>query len=153
MIINLYTTANDPRDATKSLDTIASNILCKPAEPCTMIEPRVILNYSAAYAPTNYIYISDFDGYYFAEKTLLTGGELLLTCKLDPLMTFELSDIEAMIIRSESAGVNYIPDSKLPVDPSRCTLDGKLFPLQPFVPATSSEGLQYLLTINGGATL
>ena len=148
MLATLYSTAADPREATKDLTTIASNITCKPSEPCTMIDPRIILNYSAAYNALNYIYISDFDAYYFAEKTLLPGGELLLTCKLDPLMSFEISEIEAMIIRSESAGVNHIPDSKLPVDPSRCWIEGTLFPQQPF--DTTVSGLDYLLTVNGG---
>ena len=151
MIATLYSTANDPRDAHKELATIASNILCKPSEPCTMIDPRVILNYSATYNATNYIYISDFDAYYFAELTLLTGGELLLTCKLDPLMTFELSEIEIMCIRSESSGVNYVPDSKLPIDPNNCYLDGKLFPQQPF--NENLYGYDYLITVNGGEIL
>lgn len=149
MTINLYSTADDPRKVTKTLTTIASDVVCKPAEPCSMLEPRILLNYSAAYNGTNYIYISDFDSYYFAEKTLVTGGELLLTCKLDPLMSFDLSDIEIMCIRSESAGTNYVPDSKLPIDPSRCYIYGKLFPEQPFT-TNINTGYDYLLTVNGG---
>ena len=146
MIATLYSTANDPRDARKELTTIASNILCKPSEPCTMIDPRVILNYSAEYNATNYIYISDFDAYYFAEKTLLTGGELLLTCKLDPLMTFELNDIEIMAIRSESVGANYVPDSQFPIDPNRFDIFGDDFPYNPFNKLTTTD---YLIITNG----
>lgn len=149
MIATLYSTANDPRDAHKELTTIASSILCKPSEPCTMIDPRVILNYSVEYSATNYIYISDFDAYYFAEKTLLTGGELLLTCKLDPLMTFELSDIEIMCIRSQAAGTNFVPDNKLPVDPNKTFLTGVLFPSQP-MQSLLTETDNYLITVNGG---
>lgn len=147
MLATLYSTAADPREANKQLTPIASNIPCKPSEPCTMIEPRVILNYSSAYNALNYIYLSDFDAYYFAEKTLLPGGELLLTCKLDPLMTFELDDIAIMCIRSESAGTNFAPDTKLPVDPNKCFLTGVLFPQQPM---RTLEADNYLLTVNGG---
>lgn len=153
MYVNLYSTTDDPRKVNKALSLVAANIPCKPAEPCALISPRVLLDFSSTYFAANYVYISAFDCYYFCEPILQTGRELRLECKLDPLMSFTLDDIEIMCIRSESAGVNYIPDSKLPVDPSRCTLDGQLFRVQPFVPATASEGARYLLTINGGEFL
>ena len=151
MTINIYSTSDDPRKVGKTLTTIASSVTCKPSEPCTILEPRVILNYSSTYTAANYIYISDFDAYYFAEKTLLTGGELLLTCKLDPLQSFSLDNIEVMVIRSESVGVNYATDGKLPIDPSRCWIEGKLFPQQPF--DTTVTGLDYLITVNGGGAI
>lgn len=148
MTINLYSTSDDPRKVTKTLTTIASGISCKPSDPCSLIAPRLLLDYSSTYAGTNYIYITDFQRYYFAELTLITGRELQLSCKLDPLMSFDLTDIEVLAVRSESAGVNFVPDSKLPIDPSRCFVQGILFPDQPL--SGGSSGLDYLLTVNGG---
>lgn len=148
MYINLYSTSDDPRTANKQLSTIASNIPCKPAEPCSLIAPQILLDYSSTYLAANYVYLSDFDCFYFAVPTLETGREMRLVCKLDPLMSFTLDDVEIMCIRSESAGVNFVPDDKLPIDPSRCFVEGILFPSQPL--SGGSMGLDYLLTVNGG---
>ena len=146
MTVNLYTTSDDPRTVNKTLTAIGeSSITCKPAEPCSLIAPRLILNYSSTYAGTNYIYISEFDRYYFAELTLLTGSELLLSCKLDPLMSFVLDDIQALAIRSESAGINYIVDPQLPINPSKYRYDGK-----DLGPSPITNTKQILLITNGG---
>ena len=62
----------------------------------------------------------------------------------------------SMCVRSESAGVNLAPDSKLPVDPDRSFVEGLLMPLQPLSNQTSIEtplSYQYLLITNGGALL
>lgn len=149
MTINLYSTADDPRKVSKTLTTIASSVVCKPAEPCSMLEPRILLNYSASYNGTNYIYISDFDSYYFAEKTLVTGGELLLTCKLDPLMSFGLSNIDVTVVRSEIAGVNYVKDSQLPIDPNRFTTYGEPFSGD-IIDLNDSDTHHYILVLNQG---
>ena len=149
MTINLYSTADDPRKVSKTLTTIASDVVCKPAEPCSMLEPRILLNYSASYNGANYIYISDFDSYYYAEKTLVTGGELLLTCKLDPLMSFGLSNIDVTVVRSEIAGVNYVKDSQLPIDPNRFTTYGEPFSGD-IIDLNDSDTHHYILVLNQG---
>lgn len=149
MTINLYSTADDPRKVSKTLTTIASSVVCKPAEPCSMLEPRILLNYSASYNGANYIYISDFDSYYYAEKTLVTGGELLLTCKLDPLMSFGLSNIDVTVVRSEIAGVNYVKDSQLPIDPNRFTTYGEPFSGD-IIDLNDSDTHHYILVLNQG---
>ena len=149
MLATLYSTSDDPRVANKTLNTIASNITCKPSEPCSMIEPRLILQYSGSYAAANYIYVSDFDAFFFAEKTLLTGGELLLTCKLDPLMSFGLSNIDVTVVRSEIAGVNYVKDSQLPIDPNRFTTYGEPFSGD-IIDLNDSDTHHYILVLNQG---
>lgn len=156
MTISLLRTADDPRKISKSFTTIAADLPCKPAEPFSILQPRIIINYTAAYAACNYVYIPEFSRYYFAELTLLSGRELQLNCKIDVLSSFDLSDVEIMCVRSESAGVNLAPDSKLPVDPDRSFVEGKLMPLQPLSNQTAIEtplSYQYLLITNGGALL
>ena len=145
MTITLYSTADDPRKVTKTLSVIASDISCKPAENFNLIAPRVLLDYSSTYAGTNYIYISEFDRYYFAEVTLLTGTELLLSCKLDPLMSFDLSDLDILATRSESSGVTYIVDHQLPINPNSVIYEGKDLGASPI---TNTK--QILLITNGG---
>lgn len=149
MTINLYSCSDDNRVANKTLTTITSSVTCKPSEPCSLISPVLLLDYSATYLAANYIYISDFDAYYFAQPVLRTGKVLQLNCKLDVYNSFDLSDVPATVVRSEQAGVNFVPDNKLPVDPSRCWLEGILFPQQP-LQSQLTETDNYLLTVNGG---
>ena len=152
MTITLMQTADDPRKIGKTTQTIAADVACKPSEPFTLLQPRILIDYAAAYMGCNYVYIPEFSRYYFAELTLMSGRELLLTCKIDVLNSFDLSDVEIMCVRSESAGINLAPDSKLPVDPSRSYVQGVLFPQQPMMQSTLETYMtyQYLLITNGG---
>lgn len=156
MTIDLLRTAEDPRKLRKTFSTIAASVPCKPSAPFNIIAPRILVDYLPAYAACNYVYIPEYSRYYFAELTLITGRELRLDCKVDVLSSFDLSDVEIMCVRSESARVNLAPDSKLPVDPDRSFVEGKLLPLQPLSNQTQIEtpfSYQYLLITNGGALL
>lgn len=147
MTISLLRTADDPRKISKSFSTIAADIPCKPAEPFSILQPRIIINYTAAYAACNYVYIPEFSRYYFAELTLLSGRELQLNCKIDVLTSFDLSDVEIMCVRSGSTGVTYVPDNKLPVDTSRFYTVGIKFPNS--IENTSvSDDRHYIVIVN-----
>lgn len=154
MTVNLYSTSDDPRKINKTLTTIATGITCKPSQPFSILNPRIILNNASGYVSCNYVYIPEFSRYYFAEINMLTGIEIELVCSVDVLMSYDLSDVPILATRSESAGVNYFPDKQLPVDPDRCFIEGILFPQQPFSegaqPAGSIwENNNYLLIVNG----
>lgn len=152
MTITLLQTADDPRKIGKTTYTIAADVPCKPSDPFTLLQPRILINYTSAYMACNYVYIPELSRFYFAELTLISGRELLLTCKIDVLNSFDLSNVEIMCVRSESAGINLAPDSKLPVDPSRSYVQGVLFPQQPLMSSTVETFAtnQYLLITNGG---
>lgn len=149
MTINLLTTSDDPRKLIKSYTTIAAGVTCKPAEPCSILAPRIILNNGTNYINTNYIYIPAWHRYYYAEVTALTGRELMLTCSVDVLMSYNLGNVPILATRSESAGVNFFPDKQLPVDPDRCFIEGILFPQQPVEETSLSEDNHYLIIVNG----
>ena len=148
MNISLYSTTDDPRMINKTLSLIAENVSCKPAAPFNLITPNILLDYSSSYNSVNYVYISDFDRYYFAELSLISGRELQLSCKLDPLMSFDLSNVGIMAIRSESAGVNYVPDHELPIDPCRMKIHGDPLSADPLGVYDSSQK-HYILITNG----
>ena len=148
MTINLYSTSDDPRKVSKTLTPIATDISCKPAENFNLISPRILLDYSSTYAGTNYIYISDFDRYYFAELSLVTGKELMLLCQIDTLMSFDLSNLEVVAIRSESAGVNYVTDPQLPIDPCRIKIHGDPLSADPLGVYDDTQK-HYILITNG----
>lgn len=149
MTVDLYTTTADPRELTKSKTAIASGITCKPAAPFSILNPRIILSYSAAYAACNYVYIGEFSRYYFATPQVLTGNEIQLDCSVDALSSYDLSNVPIMCVRSESTGINYCPDNKLPIDPEQSFIEGKLFPNQPLLwDSQLVETDNYLVTVN-----
>lgn len=156
MTITLLTTADDPRKINKTIHTIAADISCKPAAPFSLLAPRILIDYNASYLACNYVYIPELSRYYFAELSLQTGKELLVSCKIDVLNSFNLSGVKMMCVRSQSAGVNYMPDAKLPVDPNKTYVQGLLFPKQPIayktLPENTLTSLRYLVIINGGAS-
>lgn len=153
MLVNLYSCADDVRRYRKNLTLIAEGINAKPTQPCSVLQPTLILNNTANYINSNYVYIPAWSRYYFCTATLLTGAEIQLQCDVDVLMSYDLTECDTMVIRSEQAGINYIPDKQLPVDPSRSNLHGILFPQQPFFidrELSGGENLRYLLIVNAG---
>ena len=153
MTVNLYSTTDDPKKLIKSITQIGSSITCKPGEPCSILTPTIILNYDDTYISANYAYISAWGRYYFLNPPImLTGRRLQFNGSVDPLMSWHqnILDIDCTVVRSESVGVNYMPDSKLPVDPSRSFVEGILFPNDPLTPDTT-DSYFYVLTVNGGS--
>ena len=154
MTVDLYNTTDDPRKIGKTLTTIATGITCKPSQPFSILTPRIILNNTAGYTACNYVYIPDFSRYYFAEINMLTGVEIEIVCSVDVLNSYDLSNVPILATRSESAGVNFFPDRQLPVDPSRCFIEGILFPDQPLTESAIPSGEvwennNYLIVVNG----
>lgn len=151
MTVDLYKTTSDPRQLTKALTSMAASVSCKPYEDIDILFPKLILAYNANYIGVNYAYISDYHRYYYSKITLNPGKQMTLHCSVDPLMSFDLSDIDILAIRSESAGINFFPDRQLPVDPNQNFLEGILFPQQPLQQPdiVITETDNYLLIVNG----
>lgn len=153
MTIDLYTIQDDPKKLIKTLTAVSTGITCKPGEPCSILTPRLMVSYNAAYIGANYMYVPAWGRYYFLNPpTLITGSRLELSGSVDPLMSWaqSLLNIECTVVRSESAGINYMQDNKLPVDPSQSFVQGILFENAPFEPIHESD-TWFVLTVNGGA--
>lgn len=121
---NLFSCTADSRtvDKTSSLTVIASNVPITPTAALDTMDPKIIIDYNQAYIAANYIQIPAFGKYYFTEPpTVEVGKRIIFRCSEDVLMTLKdyIGSIPATVIRSASAGVNYVPDNQLPVDPNR----------------------------------
>lgn len=121
---NLYSCSADPRtvDKTSSLTALASSVPITPTAALDTMDPKIIIDYNPAYIAANYIQIPAFGKYYFTEPpTVEVGKRITFRCTEDVLMSLKdyIGAIPATVIRSASAGVNYVPDNQLPVDPNR----------------------------------
>ncbi len=150
MQVRLLSTNDDPRVLSKSTTMIAE-ISAKPTENCSIINPKLILNYSAALAAANYMYIPDFQRYYFIDSLVLSpGSQLILSGTVDVLMTYDaqIRQCSASVVRSESIGKPTIfPDSKLPIEPGKFDVTSIVLPNSLNTVNVFSD--QYLLIVRG----
>lgn len=149
---NFYICSADPRerDKTSYLTQIGASIPLSPTATLDIMTPKVIIDYNASLIAANYVYIPEFNRYYFARPPKVEPGKrIIFECSVDLLMSLkeELKEIPATIIRSESVGApTYIPDSKLPINPVRVDLEAIKFSSTPFI----GDGYSYILTTLGG---
>lgn len=151
--IDLLQTDTDTKAVHKGY-TYLSTSQCVVKEPCSMNAPVFILTMGSSPINANYIYCEEFGRYYYIqEKIVITGQRIELHCKSDVLMSFA-SVIENMITtvtRYEGAGVNRIPDNRLPLTPSR-TAHTYFLSNSPFnLSSASALSFNFVLNVSGGA--
>lgn len=128
MQIKLYVNSADTRVCNKApyLSTIATLDNCRPLDPCSVVQPVISVDWSNTYRPVNYVYVSDFNKYYFVTDRVVTaGGRCILYLDADDRYNWYdfYKNKSAVIIRSEKIGKpTEIIDTKLPIDPNRHTL-------------------------------
>lgn len=157
MTISFYKTADDPKKLNKTFTNVGSGEATLSAtvnntdDTITLLSPAFIVASNSAYFTATHIYVNDLGKryYYINNITLMTGGKLLISCSVDVLATYAtaISSCVGTAIRSESAGINKIPDSKYPVDPCKFVLDALNYPRTPFSRTPTSP---YILTTIGG---
>lgn len=148
MYVTFYKCADDPKKINKTLTEIGSlkNITIEPTETISILRPVLVMAYNSNYLGANYVYISEFNRFYFCTISVSPAQRCVISCIVDPLYSFktDLLKIPVTVIRSESAGVNYVPDKQLPVDPSRFELW-----VQPFYnPFRHNANNNYAVLIN-----
>ena len=118
----MYGTTDDSRVIDKTLTAIKT-LTAKPAEPMTILTPRVVIDYDADVIAANYAYIPEFGRYYYiTDISIATGNRMTVSLTVDVLKTYadEIRECGGVVSRSEAAGnPTYIPDSSLPINPNK----------------------------------
>ena len=123
MTIHLYKTNDDTRKAWKSLTALTgeNGIEAVPTTGMSKLSPVLILAYNSSYLEANYCYIPLFDRYYtIGTPDIDIGEKIVIPCSVDAVMSAysSLGGQSINAVRSQSAGINIIPDSKLPILPN-----------------------------------
>lgn len=120
--VNIGSTTDDPHTLTKTISWLSqgeqiAQFNCIPTDDCDMLYPTLILGYDSNIMTCNYAKITDWGMYYFLNnKTLLTGGRMMITLAVDVLTTYDadIRNCPCCITRNENIGINWVPDDKLP---------------------------------------
>ena len=156
MTLTAYTNYSESNVMAKSLQLISSAVTIKPTEQLDIEAPSFIVNYSAALLACNYVYVSDYNRYYFAKVRTKPGNEIIIECISDPLMSFasQILNCDILATRAESIGQpTHYKDSMLPVYPSKKNVTSIVMP-HSAAPLSGDLDVNatncYLLTVLGG---
>lgn len=120
MTINLYSTGDNPKTVTKTLTAISS-VQGRATQPCNILRPELILSGDSTVNAinANYVYVPDFGRYYFVkDHTTDTAARIILSCEVDPLMSWAagIRASRQLVTRSESVGKpTEITDNQYPL--------------------------------------
>lgn len=120
MQIDLYYTIDTPIKVDKSL-TALGTLTGTPTSNINIDSPVFKITYSNIIPSVNYAYIPDFGKYYFVKPpTINTDGSAVLEMSVDVLKTYgaAIKNCDAVVIRSQSVGLNDVPDKQLPINPN-----------------------------------
>lgn len=139
----------------KDITAISPSIAVQPYEMTSITKPVLILDYNSDYIDANYIKITWDNGmsyYYYCTVATNNGGQLIVTCERDPLMSFKdaIENCDITVTRNAGIGAPTIyPDSKLPVYPNKKNITSIIMP-ETSASFTGDGEYCYLLTCIGG---
>lgn len=149
MTVDLYINKSQNNVVLKDV-TLIKNVMCRPYETINIINPSLIIDYDVLLLNCNYVYIPDFNRYYFAVINVNTDNSITLSCNVDVLMSFQQSILNsyATVLRNSGIGApTHVVDAKYPISTQQTFLNELDFPLQPYVRSVSLDDRHILLEV------
>ncbi len=117
MMITFYKTSDESIKVNKNLTTIKSfdgSIMSTMPE---VVDPVIQVPLSNELLDCNYLYIPEFNRYYFAKGRVINGGIIEFSAHCDVLMTYkdEIKNLDAIVSRQENVYNLYQNDAMLPL--------------------------------------
>lgn len=150
LTVTFYTSTANPKqlDKTGYLTAIGTAKTLHVKHKIDLLNPVFEVDYNSLFLPANYIYISEFGRYYFVTIATDTAQRMTITGTVDVLYSHaaQIKNCPCTVIRSENAGVNYVIDSKLPIDPNNFVTQGLNFSGIDY----TGDGHNYILVLSKG---
>lgn len=131
MTITFYRITDSPKKLEKNIsNVIGSARALSPTGQVNVLNPVVVVAWDAVNGNNiinaNYAYIDTFDRYYFITCGVDTAQRIVVSCKVDYLMSWaeNIKNCPCTVIRNENIGINYVVDKQLPLDTSRFDTEG-----------------------------
>lgn len=155
-----YTTEN-PSKVDKSYTSLLSSgesVSISPLSTINQLNPVFIIDYDSRFLNANYVVATFLSRKYFCTVSIDTAGRMVLSCKVDPLSSFDLSECPVTVTRNGGIGApTKIPDNKLPVIPNVVEVKSTIAPDVIFSDAETDQGIELynyvLIVLNGGASI
>lgn len=114
MIANFYKNLSDKRYITKNITNIRNDIQIVLKDNTDMKNPVIIVSNFSNLKDCNYIYIQEFERYYYINNMEFSQQRVLLYCTCDVLMSFkdEILNLNCVIKRQENRKNLYLDDEK-----------------------------------------
>ncbi len=155
MVAKIFKTKSAPNVVNKVLTEVVAfdEVIFK--EETSLLNPTIIINgvsNSSSYniediGTSNYFSIPKVNRYYFiTDITMMSGGRVAITGKVDVLMTFKTDIIGStqLIVRQEKKTNNFLIDTDIPLSSKKQVIEHE------FGESIVDSGY-YILAVNGGA--
>ena len=114
MEVILYRNSSENNVIGKSLAQIKS-VECNLKNDVSIINPTLVLNYTANILSSNYCFIPKFNRYYFIDEIVpITGDRCIVKCRVDVLESFKdnILNLDCIVDKQEKeiASNKYIND-------------------------------------------
>lgn len=115
--VTLYSNSSNPNVMSKSITALAT-VTCEFKNTVDVENPEIYISAGSPYERCNYVYIPEFNRYYYAKCKAGIGNTVTIECMSDPLMSFKnaILNSPAVISRNPWHFDLYIPDGKLPIE-------------------------------------
>lgn len=155
MVAKIFKTKSAPNVVNKVLTEVVAfdEVIFK--EDTSLLNPTIIINgvsNSSSYniediGTSNYFSIPKVNRYYFiTDITMMSGGRVAITGKVDVLMSFKTDIIGStqLIVRQEKKTNNFLIDTDIPLSSKKQVIEHE------FGESIVDSGY-YILAVNGGA--
>lgn len=155
MVAKIFKTKSAPNVVNKVLTEVVAfdEVIFK--EETSLLNPTIIINgvsNSSSYniediGTSNYFSIPKVNRYYFiTDITMMRGGRVAITGKVDVLMSFKTDIIGStqLIVRQEKKTNNFLIDTDIPLSSKKQVIEHE------FGESIVDSGY-YILAVNGGA--
>lgn len=120
MTINCYTYNGEPLKYDKSGKTqIGTAITIDPLSIIDILSPVFVVSYNSSLLACNYVTCSDLSRAYYAKVSVNTAGQIVLSCSVDYISSFNIDNCPINVIRNGDIGINEIADNKLFINPDQ----------------------------------
>lgn len=147
--VKLYNNNSDNRVVHKAITQIGTDRSCQITENCDVTNPRIILDMNSGDISANYMYIPDFNRYYYITGiNILNGNQTEITGHCDVLMSFwtYIKNCQCTAGRSSSNFDDYLDDPMVSIKDTYRTETRRLS--GEFTPVADGSN-HYVLTIGG----
>lgn len=144
MTITTYSNASEEHVLDKDITKINENVSVVLKDDTNVLSPTLITSQNISHT-FNYIYISDFNRYYYVKNITYSQQRFYIECAVDVLMSFnsEIKDLNVIANRSSSYYNVYQKDDTIPFE------NRNVISTQNFPSGFNSQAL--ILAVNGGA--